>query len=239
VEIKVISWNIWQDYHLDEVITYLKQGNADIIGIQEVIEKNGTNTGAIIAGRLGYECAYYRAIEKTRLGFPQGNAILSRYPITKSTSHMLSTVDQFTGNAESEPRVAVETHIDIMGTQVTVITTHLAYSYMFQESAMRNLQVDKLLSVLPKAKTILIGDFNSHPDSSYMKKLTAILQNTDKDLIAPTWTVYPFDYEGFHETELKHRLDYIFVTRDISVTDFRVEPSKGSDHLPIAAVLKV
>ncbi len=239
MQIKVISWNIWQDFHLKEVVSFLRESNADILGLQEVIEKEGTNTAAVIADLLGYEYTYYRAIDKTRLGFPQGNAVLSKFPITKSTPHMLSTIDQYTDSAETEPRVAIDAQIEIDGNPLTIITTHLAYSHMFQESAIRNLQVDKLITVIPKTKTVLTGDFNSHPDSSYMQTLTTKLVNTDSELINPTWTVYPFDYEDFRETELKHRLDYIFVTPDISVTDFRVESSKGSDHLPISAILEI
>ena len=237
--LKLLSWNIWQGYHLKEIISFLQAAEADIIGLQEVIEKDGTNTAAVIAEELGYHSAYYRAIEKTRLGFPQGNAVLSKYPIDKSVPYLLSDSSLYKGTAETEPRVAIEARILIANMLLTIFTTHLAYSHLFRDSEMRNMQVDHLIQLLPPTRTILLGDFNSHPDSSYMEKLNQIMQNTDTELTKPTWTVYPFDYEGFHETELRHRLDYIFVSKDILVRSFDVEDSTGSDHLPISAVVEV
>ncbi len=239
MQIKVVSWNIWQGYHLKEVISFLTKSNADVIGLQEVIEKDGTNIAAVIAKELSYECAYHRAIDKTRLGFPQGNAILSKYPIEKSIPHMLSDMSFYKDTAETEPRLAVEAKINIKDKLLTVFTVHLAYSHKFQNSEMRNLQVDNLIKLLSDTRTVLIGDFNSHPDSSYMAKLSDVMVNTDKDLTTPTWTIYPFDYEGFKETELRHRLDYIFVSKDIKVDSFKVEDSKGSDHLPISSIIEM
>src|SRR6185312_8355739 len=138
-----------------------------------------------------------------------------------------------------EPRIALEAKIQIENTPITVFTTHLAYSYAFQDSTMRNMQVDNLLTLLPKTNTILMGDFNAHPDSSYMKKLTQVMSNTDTESFEPTWTIYPFSYEGFEETQLRHRLDYIFASRDLRHSSCKIENSKASDLLPISIVLKL
>lgn len=238
MEIKVVSWNIWQGKHLPEIIDFLQGSNADIIGLQEVIEKDSTNTAQIIADKLGYQCAYYQAIDKTRLGFPQGNAILSRYSIKNSVGHLLSDPDLYQGTAETEPRVAVEMTLSIASSSLMVFTTHLAYSHMFQESQFRDLQVKNLIRLLPGNKAVLMGDFNSHPDSRYMKDLNQVMRNADPELAKPTWTVYPFDYEGFKETKLKYRLDYIFTTKDLSTHDFEVGRSMGSDHLPVSAIIE-
>ncbi len=237
--LKLLSWNIWQGQHLSEIIDFLKTADADIIGLQEVSERDSSNTAAVIAHKLGYNFVYYRAIDKTRLGYPQGNAILTKFPILKSKCNFLSDLNLYKNTAESEPRIAVEAEININGKSLTVFTVHLAYSHKFQSSKMRDLQVDNLIKLLPNKQTMVLGDFNSHPDSSYMNKLNNHLQNTDADLTQPTWTIYPFDYEGFKETELKHRLDYIFVTKDIEVLDFEVGKSRGSDHLPIITTIEV
>lgn len=239
MKLELLSWNIWQGQHLPEIIEFLKTANADIIGLQEIIEKDSTNTAKEIARELDYNYVYYQAIEKTRLGYPQGNAILSKYPIKESKCHFLSDLSTYVNTAESEPRIAVEAEIKIDNKSLRVFTVHLAYSHKFQSSKIRDLQVDNLIKLLPHKETILLGDFNSHPDSAYMTQLNKLLQNTDADLTQPTWTIYPFDYEGFKETELKHRLDYIFVTKDIKVLDFSIGKSKGSDHLPILTTIQV
>lgn len=239
MKIKVVSWNIWQGNRLDEIISFLKDSNADIIGLQEVVERDGTNTAAIIANELGLQCVYYRSIDKTRLGVPQGNAILSKFSLLNSEVHYLSNVNIYKGTAETEPRIAVEVKIKIGFKTLYVLTTHLAYSPEFKSSETRNIQIDNLIRRLHSTNTILMGDFNSHPDSINISNINRILVNTDNDLSKPTWTIYPFEYEGFKEDSLRHRLDYIFVSKDIKVDAFLVEDSKGSDHLPVSAVLEI
>ena len=237
MKLKVLSWNVWQGYHLPVIIDFLKSANADIIALQEVIEKDETNTAALIAEALGYEFVYYQAIQQTGLGLPQGNAIVSKHSIVNSKRHFLSSASLYVNTPESESRIAVETTINVGNDKVTVFTTHLAYSHKFQHSKMRDSQVDNLLKFLPNSKTILMGDFNSYPNSSYMDKLNKVMNNADSELTDPTWTVYPFEYGGFKETKLRHRLDYIFTSKDLQAEVFKVEKSNGSDHLPISAII--
>ena len=234
MKLKVLSWNIWHGNHLPEVIDFLKNADADVIALQEVIVKDGTNTAELIAEALGYAFAYYPAIQKD---YQQGNAIVSRYPIVESKPHLLSDENLYAETAETEPRIAVETTLVVDDINIKVFSVHLAYSFKFQPSQMRELQVDNLLKVLPKISTILMGDFNSHPDNSSIKKLSETMRNADQKLTDPTWTIYPFESRGFKETELRHRLDYIFVSKDLYAENFRVEQSTGSDHLPISAVI--
>lgn len=239
MKIKVVSWNIWQDYHLKEVITFLKQRNADIIGLQEVIEKNGTNTAATIAKELNYSYAYYQAIDKTKLGFPQGNAILSNYPIKESQSYFLSDKSVYQDTPETEPRIAIKAIIPIGEKPLNIFTTHLAYAPKFQNSSIRDRQVENLLKLLPAKNTVLMGDFNAHPDSIYIQKIQKNMRNVDSQNTQPTWTIYPFEYDGFKETQLKHRLDYIFISKDLQADSFTIKQSKGSDHLPIVASIEI
>lgn len=239
MQFKLLSWNIWQGNHLSEIIDFLKKQNPDIIGLQEVIEKDNTNTAQQIAEKLGYQYVYYPAISQTRLGYPQGNAILTKLPIIETKRHFLSDMTLYKNTAETEPRIAVESKLKIGDTHLNVFSVHLAYSHKFQPSDTRNLQISNLINLLPDSHTVLMGDFNSHPDSPYIQKLTQKLNNTDKNPIQPTWTIYPFNYEGFQETQLKHRLDYIFTSKDIKVKTSAIENSTGSDHLPISAIIEI
>src|SRR5947199_24580 len=102
MQIKVLSWNIWQGYHLDLILETLREQNPDIIGLQEVPEKDGTNVAQVLAEKLQYHCAYFRAIDMTRLGTPMGNAILSKLPIAESKRHFLSEPELYKGDAETE-----------------------------------------------------------------------------------------------------------------------------------------
>lgn len=245
MKIKIMSWNIWHGKHLNEIKEHIKDSNPDIIGLQEVIEmdKNGEkwNVAEEIAKELGYEWTYFKAFtsDKSNPIYDQGNAILSKYKIEKSTCYFLSGLELYKQTAESEPRIAIDAHISFGEKMIHIITTHLAYSFQFQQSEIRDLQMSNLLKTIHTNNTILMGDFNSSIENEVIKKISAVIQNADSNPTDPTWTVYPFDYHGHVENELKHRLDNIFVSKDITVQKFEVENSKGSDHLPVSAIIEI
>ena len=87
-----------------------------------------------------------------------------------------------------------------------------------------------LINCIKKDKHILTGDFNTHKTSKYIKWLEEKLINNDN---SNTWTTKPFSYNGFTETELNWKLDYIFTSKDIKVKETKVVDTKYSDHLPI------
>ena len=60
MKVKILSWNIWCGTYLDEVTEFLKNANADIIALQEVVEDERGNLVEIIAKELGYK--YVHAI---------------------------------------------------------------------------------------------------------------------------------------------------------------------------------
>jgi len=247
MKIKVLSWNIWHGKHLTEVTKFLKESDADIIALQEVVEhsKNGRvgNIAQQIASTLGFDYAYYSAFKDDRHNqsdFELGNAVLSRFKIENSKCHFLSNLEDYEKNAKTEPRIAVEANININDKILKVFSTHLAYSDNLETTTLKESQTDKLALLLDSPRTVLMGDFNSLPDSIVTTKISSILKNADKDsLNEPTWTVHPFIRSGFEETGLKHKIDYIFVSPDISVDKFTVEKSKASDHLPISAMLDI
>ena len=240
--LKVLSWNIWHGKYLDKIIEFIKKNDPDIIALQEVNESDVLeNIAKQIAGKLNYKYVFCSAIETDRheTKYRMGNAILSKFEIAKSNCHFLSSNEMYKGNAETEPRVALEATVKIDGQTLRVISVHLAYSPGFRSSEMRNLQVQNLIKLLPGEKTILMGDFNSHPDGEAVIEVSKLMKNTDKNLDKPTWTMYSFDFEGFAETKLAHRIDYIFTSPDVKVQSFKVEDSDGSDHLPISAALEI
>ena len=237
MQLRLLSWNIWGGKHIDEIVDFIGAYRPNIIALQEVVENGDSNTAAEIADQLNYNFAYFQAIGKNGNDLAQGNAILTSFPIEESKSHFLSDISLYKGTAETEPRIAVEVKIRIDNKLLSIFSVHLAYSHKFQNSKMRDLQVDNLIKLIPSSYAILLGDFNSHPDSTYMERLIKVMKNADSVLTEPTWTVYPFDYEGFQETELRHRLDYIFTSKDIAVERFFIPFSKGSDHLPVSAIV--
>ena len=234
--LKVLSWNIWAGKNLDGVVKLLREVNADIIGLQEVLERNSRNNAEDLAQKLGLNYFYCKAFTDDRHPVPKytlGNAVLTRFPIEKSCCHQLSSLELYRKSSETEPRTAAEATLSINGKSLNFFNTHLAHSPALRESEMRDLQLNNLLKYLSNHLTILTGDFNSQADSEVIKKLSEKLINTDKD---PSRTTAVDDDE---HGKFNFRKDYIFVSPDIKVTSFRILDSDASDHYPILAEILV
>ncbi len=240
-----MTWNIWHGKYLREIMDYLQTEKPDVIGMQEVIEQQREgkqfNLAEYLANELGYNFAYFMAFHTDRHTpeYDQGNAILSKFPITLSEVIELSSLADYEGSAVTEPRVAVQAKISINNIKFNFFNTHLGYSHGFAESEIRDRQVKKLISLLPTEKTILLGDFNSLPESNTVKSIAKILESADKDLNEKTWSIYPTNYRGFKVDGLEYRIDYIFTSQDIKVLNTRLGDTKASDHLPVITEIEV
>lgn len=232
MSVKIISWNIWEGKYLVDIIDFLKTSNADIIGLQEVIqEKSGRrNTARIIANKLEYEFVYETdsEIEKDGRSLDKGSAILSRHKILRNKTYILS---------ETDKRTAIEADIKVGNTTLHVFTTHLIHTHQ-KPSDIQNLQAENLIKVLPKGKTILMGDFNATPGSDVVNNVSHVLKNTDAFSV-PTWSIYPEGCIGCKPKGVYFKLDYIFTSKDIKGKLFEVGSSKGSDHLPISVKIEI
>lgn len=229
--LKIVSWNIWYGKYFDQILTFLKKEDADIVCLQEIVAKKGatTNTASKIAKELGYKDFVFDfalEIEKEGEKLDWGNAILSKFPITASKTHSLSE--------GANRRIALLADIKVGEKTLHTMTTHLIHTHQ-QESPVRNEQADRLIESLPKGPTILTGDFNALPQSYPIKKTSEVLVNTNNEE-TPTFSLFP---EGCCPDKMKYRLDYIFISSDIKLTSFEVGDSKGSDHLPITANLEL
>lgn len=252
MQIKVLSWNIWKGKDLSGVIEFLQNSNADIISLQEVLEKDSENPDLIgkngrmnmaklIAGELKYDCIYCKVFTTDRHKeiYDIGNAILSKHKIEKSACFELSGLKDYKKSSETEPRGMTWADITIGNRTLKTLNTHLAYSHELKPFNLRQNQINKLLEQIDTKNTILFGDFNTTPHNGELDEILKVLQNTDPDPVKPTWSVYPTNYKGFIINGLEYRIDNIFVSRDIKVKKFKIENSHSSDHLPISAILEI
>ncbi|MBA3723810.1 MAG: endonuclease/exonuclease/phosphatase family protein [Candidatus Levybacteria bacterium] len=231
--IKTLSWNIWFGRYYHDIITHLKNADADIIALQEVIQNldGSDNVAGNIAKELGYHWKYAQTqqMEYEDKIVSWGNAILSRHHILDTKVHALSTGDS--------RRTALQATIQIDETHLNVFSTHLMHTHQ-KPSELQEQQAEALVKRIPKEKSIVMGDFNALPQSNAVKYMTGVLQQTDTQL-DPTWCVYIDGCEECKLDQLIHRLDYVFTTGDFKVHSFQTDYSKGSDHLPIAATLEI
>lgn len=227
--LKILSWNVWIDGYFDQISDFLKKSNADIIGLQEVKDDDSKRDIIKYLDGLGYQHAFV-PVEKKRGGkiYRDGPAIFSKYPIHKTKTYVLSKTDS---------RVGLRANIQIKNKTLHVFTTHLIHTHQ-KESKVQTKQAENLIKVLPGERTIVMGDFNAIPDSQTVKIMEKVLVDSDPSS-TPTWSVYPEGCKTCNPQEINIRLDYVFTSKDIAVKSFEVGNSKGSDHLPIAAVVEI
>ncbi|MDO8482793.1 MAG: endonuclease/exonuclease/phosphatase family protein [bacterium] len=228
MQLKILSWNIWCDGNFAQIAEFLRSSNADIIGLQEVVPEDTERDVTGFLTGLGYNHVFSAAMEIRSDGIKMGNAIFSKYPIIATKTHILS---------DEKRRVAVEADITIGASTLKVFSLHTLHTHQ-KESDILNLQVENLISVLPKDRLVVMGDFNATPDTVPIKRMREVLVDTDPTE-APTWSLYP---EGCHicrPQKLNIRLDYIFVSKDLKTHSPQVGSSKGSDHLPISVIVEV
>ncbi|MBI2600655.1 endonuclease/exonuclease/phosphatase family protein [Candidatus Daviesbacteria bacterium] len=237
MKLKVLSWNIWKGQHLDKIIEVLEKESADIIGLQEIKVQDGTNIAEIIAEKLGYDFVYCKAYTTDRHTPPYdlGNAVLSKFSITENECILLSTLEDYKKEeaAMTEPRGACIAKININGGEITFISTHLAFSLECKPVAIREIQLNTLLKVIDKKNTVLMGDFNSVPESDVVRKLSEKLINTDPEMKELSW----INYRDPNKT--KYRIDYIFTTPDLKAENFQIVETDASDHYPLLIDLEV
>jgi endonuclease/exonuclease/phosphatase family metal-dependent hydrolase len=227
MQLKILSWNIWCDGHMNEITEFLAAANADIICLQEVLPNDKMRDVLGFLGSLGYRYAYADAVKQDD-GWSMGNAIFTKYEIAKSAAYILS---------KKESRNAMSADVVVNGTTLHIFSVHLFHTHQ-KPSEIQVAQAETLIKAIPPDHSIVMGDFNATPDSIAIQKMRAVMTDTDP-IDTPTWSMYPAGCSVCQPQKLDTRLDYIFTTKDMRVESFAVGQSKGSDHLPISAVVEI
>ncbi len=248
MEITVASWNIWVfgDRDVEGIAKVIRENDIDVIGIQEAAiyydEDSPLNIIEDVAEELGYNYVFYPALDFRKYDSDRqhemGNAVISRYPIKDSEPHSLNPENiSYDGTPEKEPRILINTEIDVEGASIRFLTTHLQYSHRFNTTEIRTAEVQNLLSVVDSFEepVVLAGDFNAPLENEELQMVEEKLERVGSD--KPTWTVKPFDYRGWSVDELEYRLDNLFISGDLEYRSSKTISSQVSDHLPVKATI--
>lgn len=102
------------------------------------------------------------------------------------------------------------------------------------------LMAKKIKEIAQNTAAICVGDFNSTPETEQIKTLQAALNDTYLVSKMPPYGPEG-TFNGFkHDAELKNRIDYIFVSKNIEVLKYGVltdsyQNKYPSDHQPVVA----
>ncbi|AFM25335.1 endonuclease/exonuclease/phosphatase family protein [Desulfomonile tiedjei] len=220
----VHAWNgMDRSYNPRRIIQVLDELKADVIALQEACFPENEAFSRLmqdITKTTGLELIAGPTFCRNGENF--GNVLLTRYPVSRLRRLDLSVRSR-------EPRGALDVDLDVNGTILRVVATHLGL-----RASERRAQVDILLESLSIGHvqyTVVMGDFNIwSPLSPAKHRLTKRLGK------GPTLATYPTMFPLF-------ALDRIFVRPKKILKEFTVHKSVtakiASDHLPIKAVLEL
>jgi endonuclease/exonuclease/phosphatase family metal-dependent hydrolase len=242
--VSILQWNIWYQEDITRVAEFIKQHSPDIICLQELTigfpGRDIKDTPAHLADQLGYNYHHKELPIESTTGEPLmlANGIFSRFAITDQRSVWINE-PKSGGGYNDEYRAYVEVTLEINGKQLHIGTTHMSYTHRFELTDSKRAETDRLVEELRKHDTnfVFAGDLNAPPDSYTINKLSEILRGAGPDYGQKTWTTKPFAYNGFEETGLNWRLDYIFTSKDLQAKSADILTTDYSDHLPILVTL--
>ncbi|MBQ3602209.1 MAG: endonuclease/exonuclease/phosphatase family protein [Clostridia bacterium] len=235
MNIKIMSYNtqhclnfITREIDFDIITDTIKKCGADIIGLQEMRGEGDradyTAQTETLAEKLGFN--YYFA-EAIRIGGtnPYGNAVLSRYPIISAETVPIPdpAVKKYDQNYET--RCLMKAKIDVGG-GINVLVSHFGLNPDEQENAVKT-----VVANLPKEKCVLMGDFNMQPDNENLAPIKQRLCDTAEKFDSPKLS-FPSDIP-------RVKIDYIFVSSDLTVADADIPAIVSSDHRPHVATINI
>jgi endonuclease/exonuclease/phosphatase family metal-dependent hydrolase len=246
MKISLLHWNIWVKEDPANILSLLKILKPDIVCLQELTTNsprmNHMDVPGFLANSLSYHSAVFETTSKTKQGvtYAQLNGIFSRFPLQNSQSRIVQTTDASLPSYSGEQRVAGFTDIVIDEKILRVGTTHLSYTHKFQATPSKVAEGKKVIEALDELQPdIFTGDLNATENSQLITDMEKRLVNAGPDYREKTWTTKPFSYDGFDESKLKWRLDYVFVKPDIKVISSQIIRTEYSDHLPILIELEL
>jgi endonuclease/exonuclease/phosphatase family metal-dependent hydrolase len=221
-ELRVLTYNIQQGYSEDGAKNFKGQLELieslapDIIGLQESDTNRIAGGNADIVRYFADQLDMYAYYGPSPVTGTFGIALISKYPIEDAkTFYMYS---------EGEQTALIEAKITIDETAYAIYVTHLGNDGPI-------VQQEQVLEVLEGVNNIIaVGDFNFRPDTEQYQLTTSILEDAY------------LKSEGRKEVDqfdLSQRIDHIFVSPEVTVTEAEYILSPHSDHPAMFAVISL
>lgn len=233
---KLLQLNAWGGRLEPQVGDLLKAEKPDILCLQEAISFEGAGTGLFITIEtiqqnyglpyLAFGPAFSFKYMKGTARF--GNAILSRYPITKTEvvfTHLEHKNDFMWGEDSANMRNFVHAQLDVNGAPCHILTHHGFHVPAHKNGNDETLKQTKMIADYANSldgPVIVTGDFNLVPRSPSIEQLNAVLRNLPLEhKLATTRTNLTY------KTEV---CDYIFVNDQVKIKNFQALEKIVSDH---------
>lgn len=194
---------------VDLIITEIRRLDADVVLLQEVPWTIQTgNVSRSMARELGYNYVYYRANgNKNLIFFEEGEAILSRFPLTGViTSQLLPRAGFF------ESRVSLAATALTPWGEISFFVAHLTNKDS-QVGQAQSQALWRFVESHSKGMAVVAGDFNALEDSPLIQTLSSAWVDTYRQVHPndPGFTCCVDDLQAGPGEPLEKRIDYVFV----------------------------
>ncbi|MFY9253055.1 MAG: endonuclease/exonuclease/phosphatase family protein [Fuerstiella sp.] len=232
IRLRMLSYNIHHaegvDRKLDveRIAGVILSVKPDIVALQEVDQKvkrtNSIDQPAELARLTEMNVVFGANIELQ--GGHYGNAVLSRFPITRHKNHLLPNID------DGEQRGVIEAEIALpkSNRSLLLLATHLDYRADERERLASAKFINKLIADHPQHPALLAGDLNATPDSETLQLFHTKWTRVNEQPMATVPVNQPTKQIDF----ILHRPANRWKVVEVKVLDEAV----ASDHRAIFAV---
>lgn len=242
--IVVLTANLWHDWprhrrlpeRLESFARLVESEGAQVVLLQEVIRNAGLRADEWLAERLGMGFAYTRANGHAgAIGFEEGVAVLSRFPISEPTHLCMQP-----SNVPFVNRVALGTRLETPCGDIWAFSTHLGILKNMNAAQIAHLH-SWVMATSGSATAMIGGDFNTAESSPQMGLIRENWVDLYRHLNSP-------GEDATYELRMpwggsiwRARLDYLFLqpgAHPWKITDARHvggHPHDYSDHQSVVA----
>lgn len=225
--------------NLDKIADLLQREKTDVVLLQEV-DRISPLTFTIdqlsyLAKKMDMPFAVHGASSEVRIGttvmYSAGCGIISRFPIV-ATEHV-----RFEPCLPTPRKGFLAARIALAdGKEITVVSAHLVPLDILNGRAKRT-HIEHMARALRGRRPLVIGgDLNSSLSglgrSSVNALATRLNVRTHKNAMKPLTATYP-------ARNPRRKIDWIFVSPEVRITDYRILSERVSDHLAIRTTLAV
>jgi len=227
---RVVSYNLHQGFaasgaqDLEALARTIEAVSPDVVALQEVsrgwVINGSTEMLSWLERRLGMRSVWGPAADAV-----WGNAILSRRPIVA-----WGNVELPRGGVPMR-RAMVWADVEIgTGERLRVIATH--FHHVEADGHLRKPQAEAVVRFWGKRdRTVVLGDLNATPEAGEI----AVLRDAGlRDAFMLGGRGDGYTYSSLRP---QRRIDYIWVSPDLTVSEFRVLLGEASDHFGVMATV--
>ncbi|TAK04862.1 hypothetical protein EPO33_02595 [Patescibacteria group bacterium] len=248
MQLKFLCLNVWLGGHLmDEVLALIRATKPDVVALQEVYDGKVPSWDRnyrcmdVLRNELRYPYDHFAPafLEVADVGkVPQGNAVLSRFPIVKSDVIFFDVPFgdrvRVRENFPVTPRNVQHVRLDAGGVEANVFNTQGIWGEDGRDNE-RRIAMGRTLAerVRGERNVILAGDFNVNPDTETVRQIERHLRHIFAGELRSTFNMKRKTDPVFATAVV----DMVFVGPGVQVVDHACLQDDVSDHLPLLATL--